>query len=393
MKKIIALSLVLLLAFGGGIAAFANSQQPTGSVPVDTVGTRYEAAVKMLIEKDVLSGYDDGTFQPDAGIDRAEACAVVVKVMNPFGADLYNAQKLSEFTDMEGYNWALKYVNYAVEKGVVSGIGNGRFEPSRNVTYNEMAAMLVNAVGYQAEDLVGDWPENYVTKAKELMIFSDSNLNKDGNAYVTRGDAALMTAVVADKIEVARENVGATKVATSSGAIDNGSLTNANGRAYGMILDASRGNIEFLMGSRIYELMTAPEVAIPSRSVYLSNAGTLYCLVQEEGIVTQLVSKGTDAGAKHYAELTAKEGFETIKERAKSQVSTTGNSEFQISDSTVYYIARVNEETGTITTYVPGTLRDVQPGAKIRAFDLTNDENPAADVAIVVRADDADKLK
>lgn len=48
-----------------------------------------------------------------------------------------------QFTDLEGYGWAEKDIASAVERGVVAGVGNGRFEPARMVSREEFARMIV----------------------------------------------------------------------------------------------------------------------------------------------------------------------------------------------------------------------------------------------------------
>jgi len=47
----------------------------------------------------------------------------------------------------EKYPWAYEAVNYLAGHGIIKGVGDGRFEPSRDVTRAEFAAMLVNALG------------------------------------------------------------------------------------------------------------------------------------------------------------------------------------------------------------------------------------------------------
>ena len=391
MKKAISLILVLLMIVGGSVAAFAAAANDTeDSIPADVKGTPYEAAVRMLMDKEVISGYSNGTFRPDNAMDRAEACAVIVKAMNPVGADLYNA-KNNIFDDMQGYEWAQKYVNYAVDKGVVSGTGNDRFSPADKVTYNEMAAMLVNAIGYKAKDLKGSWPDNYINKAKELMIFSDVTLMKNGDAPATRGDVALMTAAVADKIEVANSSTGPVTVTSTDGAIDNGKLAKENGRIFGVILDTTKSSARILMGNRIYDLSTNGRVNLPDKKDYLSGNGDLYCLKLEDGVIVDIAKDGTSLGSKDYKELTG-DRFSTVTQRKGNTVTATGSGSFAVSDFTVFYIAQFDEETKAFSGYTSGNLRDVEAGSLIRAFDLTKDGDNAG-VAIVVKAADADKIR
>lgn len=379
-KKILSFILVLLMLVSGSMSVFADETD----VPKDIQGTEYESAVRTLIEKGVLSGYSDGTFRPDAAMDRAEACAVVVKAMNPVGAELYNA-KNNVFEDMNGYEWASKYVSYAVSKGIVSGTSKTTFKPADQVTNNEIAAMLVNAVGYTAKDLQGSWPDNYVNKAKELMIFSAATLQKDGNAAATRGDVALMTATVAEKIEIANKNRETITITTTDGAIDNGKLTGNTGRSYGMILDAKGTYVSFLMGNRIYQLPVAGNVSVPNAKQYLSKDGNLYGFKTTDGVIQKIDTDGTSLGSKRFYEFTAGK-FDAVKGISKGIV-TTDRGTFTVEDSSIFYVMQV--ENGIVKGYEPGTIRDIQEGRSVRAYDLTNDNKEIANVVIIANNEDA----
>ena len=84
------------------------------------------------------------------------------------------------FSDMEDAKWALKHVELLYEKGIVSGIGNGLYNPHKNVTRAEMAKMMVSLGGF---DLItceipfsdvdkNEWYYPYVCTAYKNGIFS-----------------------------------------------------------------------------------------------------------------------------------------------------------------------------------------------------------------------------
>lgn len=54
------------------------------------------------------------------------------------------------FTDVPDTHWAYSYVEAMAEKGAVSGVGNGKFAPDKEVTYAEFAVMLSQLM-YPAE--------------------------------------------------------------------------------------------------------------------------------------------------------------------------------------------------------------------------------------------------
>jgi hypothetical protein len=67
------------------------------------------------------------------------------------------------FTDLDNVGWAVPAISYLAEKGIVSGVGAGIFEPNRNVTREEFVKMLVGAFKLEdngAELTFGDVSEN-----------------------------------------------------------------------------------------------------------------------------------------------------------------------------------------------------------------------------------------
>lgn len=196
-KKIISLMLCSILCLANGFIVSAGAASFT-----DLSGTEYETAVTTLASKGIISGYKDGTFKPENGITRAEAVTIIVNAIAP-DDDVLKLARTNKFRDVSSYYWALNSINYATTRGIVSGFGDGTFKTENMVTYNEFAAMLVNALGYDKATIAGVWPQNYQNKAKELGVFDkidtvDANFSFEKNA--TRGNVALMVYSVFDAL-------------------------------------------------------------------------------------------------------------------------------------------------------------------------------------------------
>lgn len=177
MRKVLSFVLVLSLVLGSFGFAFAAPMS-------DVAGTDYEDAVNVLTDLGVVDGYPDGTYKPAGIVTRAEMAKIVVTAL---GLEDY-AVGTSKFSDMAG-NWADKYVAYATSLGIIAGYPDGTFKPNATVSYDEAATMLVAALGYTPDSLVGTWPANYVTKAKTLGVLDGV---KSGAAGAIRGDIATM---------------------------------------------------------------------------------------------------------------------------------------------------------------------------------------------------------
>lgn len=105
------------------------------------------------------------------------------------------------FSDMDGFDWAVDATDKLSESGIIGGVGNGKFEPSRGVTREEFVKMICGGFGFDAEtaqisesfdDVKStDWFFGYVSKAAELNIVKGITDSHFGSGeYVTRQDAA-----------------------------------------------------------------------------------------------------------------------------------------------------------------------------------------------------------
>lgn len=199
MKKILCRVLV------GALVVGAMSTGVFAAVPADVAGQTYEAAVTALMEKGVITGDVDGSFHPDEKLNRAQACVIIVKAMNPPSAEVTGTatQRVpaSGFQDMDGYGWAEGYVSYAVKTGVAKGYPDGTFRPAGEVTVNELVTMVLRAAGETDVALGGVWPQNYIGKANELGLLSSLPAERPQEA--TKWMAAEVTYGALSKIEAA----------------------------------------------------------------------------------------------------------------------------------------------------------------------------------------------
>ncbi|MBQ9985370.1 MAG: S-layer homology domain-containing protein [Oscillospiraceae bacterium] len=167
--------LALVMVFALSLSLFAGA---VGFTDANDINENYQDDVNMLVELGVLGGYPDGTFRPEDKITRAEFAkmAYVLKYGSDDSGKLFAGQN-SSFTDVEGNGnvaWAKGYINYCENQGIVSGVGNNKFNPNGNVTVAEASKMLLVILGCNAdkEGFKGvNWASNTVAKAMELGLF------------------------------------------------------------------------------------------------------------------------------------------------------------------------------------------------------------------------------
>jgi hypothetical protein len=105
----------------------------------------YDAAL-YLQKRNIMSGYDNGTFRPDNLVTRSEAMKIIAfPLMN--SKDETDSTG-SDFIDVENKAWYVPYLNWAVKKGIVDPPSkSSQFRPSKSVTKAEFLKMLMLAYG------------------------------------------------------------------------------------------------------------------------------------------------------------------------------------------------------------------------------------------------------
>ena len=149
-------------------------------------------AVSMLVELNVINGKDDGSFDPEGIVTRAEMAKMICVVLNG-GKDpsLGNVSNYT-YTDTVGH-WAAAYIEYCTTLGIVAGDGTGKFNPSNTVTGAEAAKMLLVALGYKSEieNFTGaNWSVNVTVRANQKGLFDELSINPSEG--LSRDNAAQM---------------------------------------------------------------------------------------------------------------------------------------------------------------------------------------------------------
>jgi len=148
----------------------------------------YKIAVDYITQKGIVKGYADGTFKPNAKINRAEFTKIIV------GAKLGGEPTESAvdcFLDVPKDQWFASFVCYAKEKGYIGGYPDGKFQPADNINLVEASKILVNVLNIPTQEPQGhEWYSEYIEAMADLKYIppSFSYLSQP----VTRGEMAEM---------------------------------------------------------------------------------------------------------------------------------------------------------------------------------------------------------
>lgn len=122
----------------------------------------FNNAISTLSNMNVINGYPDGTFRPNAGITRAEFAKIAVSFFQD-----YSRQTLGDlFSDISG-KWYTEYINLAAELAIVNGYPDGTFRPDNLITRAEAMTIVNNTLrrtphkeGLLPEKDMITWPDN-----------------------------------------------------------------------------------------------------------------------------------------------------------------------------------------------------------------------------------------
>jgi len=114
----------------------------------DAVGLWYESTVNEMASRMILKGRDDGRFDGDAPITRAEFAATMVRALG------LTEEGNPSFSDISSDQWFAGAVAKASQYGIIQGVGEGRFDPMSHITRQDAMVMIYRSA--KIADYLGD---------------------------------------------------------------------------------------------------------------------------------------------------------------------------------------------------------------------------------------------
>lgn len=118
-------------------AAAACGVLPVQAKFTDIQDSEYPQKIETLGRYQIIHGMGDGTYQPQAELNRASLCALLVKAMHfPVSSVEFTA-----FADVTPDDWYAPYVAAMYEMGLINGY-NGYFNPNDPITHEQFLTIL-----------------------------------------------------------------------------------------------------------------------------------------------------------------------------------------------------------------------------------------------------------
>ena len=130
---------------------------------IHTQTPEIQNAIRHLTSQGMMQGVTLDAFHPDAPVTRAQAAALMVRMLG-----LHNPNATHNFNDVQPTDWFNTIVGTAAQQGLMSGTTTHTFSPDQYMTREQLvglaARILRNEMGYIDPFNPGDY----------LFIFSDS---------------------------------------------------------------------------------------------------------------------------------------------------------------------------------------------------------------------------
>ncbi len=164
----------------------------------DVSGHWAEGTINDWVSEGIINGYSDGTFKPNANINRAEFYTLINNVIN------LETASANDFVDVQSSDWYSAVVQKAAKAGLASGYKDQTFRPNQPITRQEVAVVIANMMNYEEKDSythvsqfsdgneVADWAISAVDTLIQKGLFQGSNQQLNITQDITRAEVVTL---------------------------------------------------------------------------------------------------------------------------------------------------------------------------------------------------------
>lgn len=129
--------------------------------------------IQALAERNIITGFPDGTFKPNQSVTRAEFATLIQKAFNQSAV-----RQLSSggFRDVPGNYWAADAIREAYETGFLSGYPGNLFQPNQQIPKVQALVALTSGLGLSTNDNASTVNSTYFTDASAIPDYAVSNV-------------------------------------------------------------------------------------------------------------------------------------------------------------------------------------------------------------------------
>ena len=249
LKRALSLALASVMVMGLMVVG-------TGASYVDVSSEKNQEAIEVLQAVGVMTGDENGNFNPDTNVTRNEM-AVVMSNLLDYTVSSYKGT--APFSDVP--SWAEPYVAACYTNGIIAGYDAKTFGGNDSVTTGQAALMLMKALGYfqYQSDFGDDWLVETTRQGSQIGLFDD--VDTGATQALTRNDVAQMVLNALEANMVQYTGNGGTTIKGDGYEITTGKATyedrTSTNNKYGKIDNESRdrndGKYVIQLGEDLYD--------------------------------------------------------------------------------------------------------------------------------------------
>lgn len=168
---------------------------------IDINGHWAKDIIESIAADNIIKGYPDETFRPQANITRAEFATICNRI---FG---YTDEIELDFKDVKQDDWYVKDLKALVANKLILGDENSYFNPNRSITREEIASIIIRymekektgsvknikQVPFKDKENISEWAKDNIYKAYSTGILKGDDDNKiNAKNKATRAEVVSM---------------------------------------------------------------------------------------------------------------------------------------------------------------------------------------------------------
>jgi hypothetical protein len=187
MKRLLVPSLAVLAIAGFALSHSAMAvYSDTESIPANQ-----KAAIEDLTQRNIVQGYEDGTYRPNQNVNRAEFLKVLMTAAGKVSIGDAGSFCFKDFKGTEQWYWM--YACLAKSSGVINGYDDGTFRGTKYINIAEAMKISANTFGiplpmyFRAPD---NWYDQYMDAVAGKNVFD--GVRREPASLMTRAEMAFV---------------------------------------------------------------------------------------------------------------------------------------------------------------------------------------------------------
>lgn len=157
-------ALCMVVVVAGAVETHAQTSSKS-AFPDVSANYWAQPYIQRLAERNIITGYPDGTFRPQESVDRDEFAAIIRKAFNQ--KPIRQIQSGAVYKDVPVGYWASRPIEEAYQQGFMNGYPGGNFRPKQPVSKVEIITALTKGLNI-APTLAVTVPTTQQTNAQPI---------------------------------------------------------------------------------------------------------------------------------------------------------------------------------------------------------------------------------